>query len=778
MAGFGNAVSSENWKGVQSKIDDAIAMVAQNANGQKPKAMSAAKELAMTGRTSDPRAAGVQLRELKKQYGDTFAQVPTGQVVPERYVEAFKPQSQPQSQLSDVDKYLKSLSQMTPTDFDALKNQLYPAETTTTAGPVVTQDPVVETLQTLLTQPQQVGDQYYRPQDMGETIRDLFDERQAKDLSQNIIDLITGRRTSLTNAQTRRDEQIGEIASGLTDNIGTLEANRFDQQQALIDAIAGRAGGLTTGSTDRIAAARQALGPQVTDEFEQAATLASGLASSQAASSQDAMSRLAQIANMASAERQAAPAQLAAESRLALGDEAFRVLQGLNAEESERLLAEQLRQEEFNQARDQDMVNALLGDEMRREQFLVDEGMRLQGQDYQAGQAQLDREFREGESALDRALRVSEADLDRDQRDTFERTRRFENVRDFKFQKEAYDAEIAAAETQEEAARLTENAAAEAEAAGSLAAATFYGLGGGNPELGKILWDQMSASERKAVRDQKFADQDLLGASGDGGTYYNMVKKYGENQAPLIRLAQEAVDMDPERQKEFFAGLEATDALGQGKQMSTEDAALVRAYAGEMEQLTTAREEAAAPYNQPDYGTEAAGTDAELAAERKDFARMATDAGPKVTTDPKTSGMDSKETGAVKQTGAGITFEKGGYGSRDNLIEPKTGKQAPIQMYEQNAGGVAITPDTWINGRPIYKENTYDGIRYYYVGANGQKVRDTRGWFDRTLGGSEWDWVPNYAPLNPEPVKQTKPTFEGETFADFLEQEGARGIGN
>ena len=110
MAGFGNAVSSENWKGVQSKIDDAIAMVAQNANGQKPKAMSAAKELAMTGRTSDPRAAAVQLRELKKQYGDTFAQVPTGQVVPERYVEAFKPQSQPQSQLSDVDKYLRSLS--------------------------------------------------------------------------------------------------------------------------------------------------------------------------------------------------------------------------------------------------------------------------------------------------------------------------------------------------------------------------------------------------------------------------------------------------------------------------------------------------------------------------------------------------------------------------------------------------------------------------------------------------------------------------------------------
>ena len=557
-----------------------------------------------------------------------------------------------------------------------------------------------------------------------------------------------------------------------------METDRTAQQQALIDAIAGRATGLTTGSEDRIAAARQALGPQVTDEFEQAAALASGLASSQAASSQDAMSRLAQIANMAAAERGAAPAQLAAESRLALGDEAFQVLQGLNAEESERLLAEQLRQEQFNQARDEDMINALLGDEMRREQFLVDEGMRLQGQDWQAGQAQLDRDFREGESALDRALRVSEAELDRDQRDTFERTRRFEDARDYKFRKEAYDAEIAAAETQEEAARLTENAAAEAEAAGSLAAAEFYGLGGGNPEMGKILWDQMSASERKAVRDQYIADRALYGQFGDEGTYESMVRRYGEDQAPLIRLAQEAAGMDPERQKEFFAGLVETDALGQGKQMSTEDAALVRAYAGEMEQLTTAREEAAAPYNQPDYGTGASGTDAELAAERKDFAGRATDASPKVTTDPKTGGMGSKETDAVKQTGQGITFEKGGYGSRDNLVEPKTGKQAPIQMYEQNAAGVAITPDSWVNGRPIYKESSYDGIRYYYIGANGQKIRDTRGWFDRNLGGGEWDWVPNYAPLNPEPVKQTKPKFEGETFADFLEYEGATGIGN
>ena len=769
---------------------------AQRGSMMRPagSAMTAGKELAMTGRTADPRAAAVQLRELKKQYGDRFAQVPAGQVVPERYGDAAGVPVPKTLGLGDVD-WEEVQRRIDAQNAAAAAETVVDPEIEVPVGggddPPPTFDPAIACALTGGTWANGVcipagvgavtgggvGDEYYRPADMEETIRDLFGERQATDLSQNIIDLISGRRTSLSNAEARRNEQIGEIARTLTGDIGALETDRTAQQQALIDAIAGRATGLTTGSEDRIAAARQALGPQVTDEFEQAAALASGLASSQAASSQDAMSRLAQIANMAAAERQAAPAQLAAESRLALGDEAFQVLQGLNAEESERLLAEQLRQEQFNQARDEDMINALLGDEMRREQFLVDEGIRLQGQDYQAGQAALDREFREGESALDRALRVSEAELDRDQRDTFERTRRFEDARDYKFRKEAYDAEIAAAKTEEEATRLADNAAAEAEAAGSLAAAEFYGLGGGNPEMGKILWDQMSASERKAVRDQYIADRALYGQFGDEGTYESMVRRYGENQAPLIRLAQEAAGMNENDQEGFFAGLAETDALGQGKQMSTEDIALIKAYASEMGQLTTAREEAAAPYNQPNFGTEAAGIDAELAAERKDFARMATDAGPKVTTDPKTGGMGSKETDAVKQTGQGITFEKGGYGSRDNLMEPKTGKQAPIQMYEQNAAGVAITPDSWVNGRPIYIESYHDGIRYYYIGANGQKIRDNRGWFDRNFGG-EWDWVPNYAPLNPEPVKQTKPKFEGETFADFLEYEGATGIGN
>ena len=553
-------ISSKDWKGVQSKIDDAIAMVAQNANGQKPKAMSAGKELAMTGRTSDPRAAAVQLRELKKQYGDTFAQVPTGQVVPERYVEAFKPQPQTKTLgLGDVD-WAEVQRRIDAQNAANAAEEVAAVETTAT--------PVGETIQTLLNQSEaNVGDQYYRPQDMGETIRELFGERQATDLSQNIIDLISGRRTSLSNAEARRNEQIGEIARTLTGDIGALETDRKAQQDALIDAIAGRAGGLTTGSEDRIAAARQALGPQVTDEFEQAAALASGLASSQAASSQDAMSRLAQIANMAAAERGAAPAQLAAESRLALGDEAFRIGESLNAEESQRLLDEQLRLDQFKQARDQDMINALLGDEMRREQFLVDEGMRLQGQDWQSGQAQLDRDFRSDEAGLARDFQRDQAKLDRDFRQreakadrswrSTETTRG--HYRDMKNATTAFDRSKKLMEIEQDYKQVALDAeadvaaeAARAEDIGNEYAGNYYQLGDavvdadGNVSypMGGQMWDAMSPTERKAVRDDWAKIQAGNGSAYGQGSYQTMVSKYGPDAQPLIMQAQAMLSLN------------------------------------------------------------------------------------------------------------------------------------------------------------------------------------------------------------------------------------------
>ena len=216
-------------------------------------------------------------------------------------------------------------------------------------------------------------------------------ELSTKDYSQDIRNMVGDRRVDVGLAETRRGSQIDEIARQLGVDVGALETGRLEQQKALIDAVAGRASGLTGGVADRLTTARAGLGPQVTDEFEQVAQLVGGQAGSQAASSQDAMARLAQVANMASAERAAAPDQLAAESKLALGDEAFQMLQGLGQEETQRLLSESMRQEEFNTQRDEAMIGALLGDMGRREDFLTREAERLQGQAFQSDEQAMQR---------------------------------------------------------------------------------------------------------------------------------------------------------------------------------------------------------------------------------------------------------------------------------------------------------------------------------------------------------------------------------------------------
>ena len=241
------------------------------------------------------------------------------------------------------------------------------------------------------------GTPYRRPADLGQQIRDLMAERKTQDFSQDIKDMISERRTGLTEAEARRMGQIADIQAQLGTDIGALETDRLAQQQAMIDAIAGRTSGFTGGIQDRLTAAREALGPQVTDEFEQVAQLVGGLGGSQAASSQDAMSRLAQVANMAAAERGAAPGQLAAEAKLALGDEAFRMFQGLDQEQTQRLMDESMRQEAFNTRRDEDMVNALLGDVGRREDFLTRETERQQQMDYGRGERIEGQQFQTGE---------------------------------------------------------------------------------------------------------------------------------------------------------------------------------------------------------------------------------------------------------------------------------------------------------------------------------------------------------------------------------------------
>ena len=259
---------------------------------------------------------------------------------------------------------------------------------------------------------------------VGDTIRSLYGELSTRDFTDQISQLMADRAANLrglnaestallAQAVARRMSQIGSVETDLAADIASREADRLAQQEALAAAVGTRSAGLVGDTTASLTAAREALGPQVTDEFEKVAQVVESLARSQGTSSEDVMARLGQVANMVGAERQAAPGQLAAEAELALGDEEFAMknqlqqnlstqLAGLDAEEAERLLGETMRQEQFNTGRDADMIQAM-----------VNELIREDTQAFQAGQADLSRTFsreeREfGQDFADEQARLSE----------------------------------------------------------------------------------------------------------------------------------------------------------------------------------------------------------------------------------------------------------------------------------------------------------------------------------------------------------------------------------
>jgi hypothetical protein len=485
---------------------------------------------------------------------------------------------------------------------------------------------------------------YRRPADLEQDIRDLMAERTTQDFSQQIRNMIAERRSNLTASEARRMGQISDIERQLGIDIGALETDRLAQQQALIDAVTGRTSDLTTGIQDRLTTAREALGPQVTDEFEQVAQLVGGLGGSQAASSQDAMSRLAQVANMAAAERGAAPGQLAAESKLALGDEAFRMFQGLDQEQTQRLMDESMRQEDFNTRRDEDMVNALLGDVGRREDFLTREterqqqmdygrGERIESQQFQTGErigaqdwrtnerlaSQLygtgEREagqiYQTGERALDRTAQQDAATMAyaRSQaaaKTAFERSsgeRALDraaqlaaaNTAAFNQRAAATKAfersqqQISEAQTYEEKVRLAQQAAETsantAISQGSAsAAAHFMGIkdADGNPTAeGAALWDALPEAAKTQMYMDKVAAEDIQGARWQPGTYANMIGQYGEENSDHILHAEHMVGMSDAERELYLGSLSEMDRMGK-QAMDANDIQKIQLFLAEM----------------------------------------------------------------------------------------------------------------------------------------------------------------------------------------------------
>ena len=309
---------------------------------------------------------------------------------------------------------------------------------------------------------------------VSDTIRNLYGEMSTRDFTDILRNMMIERETNLRglNQQSvdqlaasvlRRTGQIGDIKAALETELGVLDADRAGVQQGLVDAVAARAQQMQADTDASLATAREGLGDQVTDEFEKVAQIVGSQAGSQAMSSQDAMARLAQVANMSAAERLAAPAELASEAELALGDQEFaytqelqrnlsEALAGLDAEESERVLNEAMRQENFNINRDQRMIEALVGDLVRQDTQQFQAGQAQLGRDFSADQAQLGRDFSADQAQLGRDFSAGQSALSR----LFQQSERVAS-QNFK----AEQAEIVRA-AQEDEARLLKEINAEA----------------------------------------------------------------------------------------------------------------------------------------------------------------------------------------------------------------------------------------------------------------------------------------------------------------------------
>ena len=430
------------------------------------------------------------------------------------------------------------------------------------------------------------------PAPVGDTIRSLYGELSTRDFSNMIRNMMAERETNLRglNQQSvdqlaasvlRRTGQIGDIKAALETELGVLDADRAGVQQGLVDAVALRAQEMQAGTDASLTAAREGLGDQVTDEFEKVAQIVGSQAASQATSSQDAMARLAQVADMAAAERLAAPAQLASEAELALGDDEFaytqalqsnltEALAGLDAEEAERVLGEAMRQENFNIGRDQRMIEALVGDLVRKDTQAFQAGQAQLGRDFSADQAQLGRDFSAGQSALSRAFSGQQSALSR----AFQTSEREASQR-FKSEQ----AEIVRA-ANEDAARLQREAAqiaADAEAADDKTAADLY-------KVDVALWRQMGATERESLREDWIETQRLAGIGQEAfpaGMIQNLQQKYPKldsdffvhvnallgidamngNYAGTVKTEEEAKKA-AELREQYLEGLRTTDAFG------------------------------------------------------------------------------------------------------------------------------------------------------------------------------------------------------------------------
>ena len=181
----------------------------------------------------------------------------------------------------------------------------------------------------------------------------------------------------------RRKTQIKSIKDTSEEALKKQDTNRKAIQTQLSATARDRMATMQADTEAQIAAGRLSLGPQLTSEFEEVAAMVTGLTDSVAAGHEGSMARIEAVANLAAAQRLAAPALLMADAENALGDEKFRLeneaqaslLQTLNSlteQENALVLQEAQRIEAFNNKRDFAEASALVSLGMAKLQTSID----------------------------------------------------------------------------------------------------------------------------------------------------------------------------------------------------------------------------------------------------------------------------------------------------------------------------------------------------------------------------------------------------------------------
>ena len=230
---------------------------------------------------------------------------------------------------------------------------------------------------------------------LAQSTKDLFDNVTSTDFTSQIEELAEQGRVDiedmsqeqlqfLQDAFDRRMTQISDIGNELSSSLRALDITG----QREIDAIAADAGKRQREAAQRQTAergkAREALGEQVSSEFEEVAALTSGLLASTDESNAAAMDRLRTVSRMASQERLAMPAKLVAQSQMAVGDEKFQLenqirmatndaLRQLNAQERQQVLDEARRLAQQGYAQDMALAQSLQKIEAARASMYIQE---------------------------------------------------------------------------------------------------------------------------------------------------------------------------------------------------------------------------------------------------------------------------------------------------------------------------------------------------------------------------------------------------------------------